>query len=108
MWSSGSFCKMENRRCSPLLLPAAEVGREGLPLTVEQGKSPCLPLCLAAMDESLRSELLAMAAEDQRVRAELAADGSPFEGYRPRMEAIEGHGRPGPGRRKTGTCPPGC
>jgi hypothetical protein len=29
-----------------------------------------------------------MAAEDQRVRAELAADGSLFDGYHPRMQAV--------------------
>jgi hypothetical protein len=32
--------------------------------------------------------LLAMAAEDQRVRAQLAADGSLFDGYHPRMQAV--------------------
>lgn len=40
------------------------------------------------MDQSLRAELLAMEEEDLRVRAELAADGSLFDGYHPRMEAI--------------------
>src|SRR5262245_59076243 len=40
------------------------------------------------MRDELRRELLAMAAEDQAVRAELAADGSLFEGYHPRMEAV--------------------
>ena len=34
------------------------------------------------------AELVALAAEDQRVRAELAADGSLFDGYHPRMEAV--------------------
>ncbi|HXG68543.1 MAG TPA: DUF6624 domain-containing protein [Blastocatellia bacterium] len=38
--------------------------------------------------EGLRKELLEMAAEDRRVREELAADGSLFEGYHPRMEAV--------------------
>lgn len=40
------------------------------------------------MDERLREELLAMATEDSSVRAVLAADGSLFEGYNPRMQAI--------------------
>jgi hypothetical protein len=40
------------------------------------------------MDEPLRQTLLALAAEDARVREELAADGSLFEGYHPRMEAV--------------------
>jgi uncharacterized protein DUF6624 len=41
-----------------------------------------------AGDPVLRDELLAMAAVDQEVRAQLAADGSLFEGYHPRMEAV--------------------
>jgi hypothetical protein len=40
------------------------------------------------MDEALRAELLAMDADDQRVRNELAADGSLFQGYDSRMEAV--------------------
>ncbi len=40
------------------------------------------------MDEELRSELLAMMEEDQRVRAELVCDGTLWEGYHPRMEAV--------------------
>ena len=40
------------------------------------------------MRPSLREELLALAEEDRRVREELAADGSLFEGYHPRMEAV--------------------
>jgi hypothetical protein len=40
------------------------------------------------VDVALRDELLAMEREDLRVRAELAADGSLFEGYHPRMEAV--------------------
>jgi hypothetical protein len=40
------------------------------------------------MNEALRDELVAMEEYDQRVRAELAADGSLFEGYHPRMEAV--------------------
>jgi hypothetical protein len=40
------------------------------------------------VDNSLRDTLLAMAAEDERVRAELAADGSLFDGYHPRMQAV--------------------
>src|SRR4051794_8313325 len=40
------------------------------------------------MNDSLRNELLALADEDQRVRAELAADGSLFDGYRPRMAEV--------------------
>src|SRR5881398_1199456 len=40
------------------------------------------------MDDVLLDELVAMAEQDQRVRAELAADGTLFEGYHPRMEAI--------------------
>ena len=39
-------------------------------------------------DEALRQALLALIAEDERVRAELAADGSLFDGYHPRMEAV--------------------
>jgi hypothetical protein len=38
--------------------------------------------------DQIAAELVAMAAEDQRVRAELAADGSLFDGYHPRMEAV--------------------
>jgi hypothetical protein len=37
---------------------------------------------------ALRDELIAMDAYDQAVRAELAEDGSLFEGYHPRMEAV--------------------
>jgi hypothetical protein len=40
------------------------------------------------MNRALGAELVAMAREDQQVRAELAADGSLFQGYHPRMEAI--------------------
>lgn len=40
------------------------------------------------MDEQLAGELLAMKAEDLRVRDELARDGSLFDGYHPRMEAV--------------------
>jgi hypothetical protein len=40
------------------------------------------------MNEALRAQLLAMAEEDQRVRAELSADGSLFDGYHPRMQAV--------------------
>ncbi len=59
-------------------------------------------------DPALRAGLLAMAAEDRRVRAELATDGSPFDGYHPRMAevhcrnaarlaaALGCHGWPGP------------
>jgi hypothetical protein len=39
-------------------------------------------------DEPVRQRLLALIAEDERVRAELAADGSLFDGYHPRMEAV--------------------
>jgi hypothetical protein len=39
-------------------------------------------------DGGLRTELLALASEDQRVREELIADGSLFDGYHPRMEAV--------------------
>lgn len=38
--------------------------------------------------DELRRELLALASEDGRVRGELATDGSLFEGYHPRMEAV--------------------
>lgn len=38
--------------------------------------------------DALRRELRALAEEDARVRDALAADGSLFEGYHPRMEAI--------------------
>jgi hypothetical protein len=37
---------------------------------------------------SIRRELLAMAEEDLRVRAALAGDGSLFQGYHPRMQAV--------------------
>jgi hypothetical protein len=40
------------------------------------------------MNAALRAELVAMAEEDQRVRAALAADGSLFDGYHPRMQAV--------------------
>jgi hypothetical protein len=47
---------------------------------------------LATDWRSIRRELLAMAGEDLRVRAELAADGSLFQGYHPRMQALhDGH-----------------
>ena len=39
-------------------------------------------------NEPVRQRLLALIAEDERVRAELAADGSLFDGYHPRMEAV--------------------
>lgn len=41
-----------------------------------------------SIDENLRRELLEMVAEDNATREELAADGSLFEGYHPRMEAV--------------------
>ncbi len=41
--------------------------------------------------QSLRDELLALAENDVKVRAELAADGSLFDGYHPRMEAVHRH-----------------
>ena len=37
---------------------------------------------------ALRRDLLALAAEDGRVRAELVAEGTLFDGYHPRMEAV--------------------
>ena len=40
------------------------------------------------MNIGLRDELIAMDEYDQAVRTELAADGSFFEGYHPRMEAV--------------------
>lgn len=40
------------------------------------------------MNEMLRDELLAMEARDQTVRSELAADGTLWDGYHPRMEAV--------------------
>lgn len=40
------------------------------------------------MDESLRQELLTMARADRALRDELAADGSLWQGYAPRMEAL--------------------
>lgn len=40
------------------------------------------------LDENLRQELLTMLAQDLSMREELAADGSLFEGYHPRMEAL--------------------
>jgi hypothetical protein len=39
-------------------------------------------------DEELRRALLEMLAEDMSTREELASDGSLFEGYHPRMEAV--------------------
>ena len=39
-------------------------------------------------DENLRRELLAMLEEDLSVREELAAEGSLFDGYHPRMQAV--------------------
>lgn len=39
-------------------------------------------------NEDLRRELLAMVAEDARVREELVADGSLYDGYHPKMEAV--------------------
>lgn len=38
--------------------------------------------------DQLRHELITLASDDRRVRSELAADGSLFEGYDPRMEAV--------------------
>ncbi len=40
------------------------------------------------MNAELRKQLLSLIEEDDRVREELAADGSLFEGYHPRMEAV--------------------
>jgi hypothetical protein len=40
------------------------------------------------MNEILRDELLKMDAHDQTVRAELAAEGTLWDGYHPRMEAV--------------------
>lgn len=41
-----------------------------------------------AMNTKLRDELVALDANDQMVRDELAADGSLYQGYHPRMEAV--------------------
>ena len=41
-----------------------------------------------SQNEALRDELLAMKEEDLRLRAHLAEDGSLFDGYHPRMEAV--------------------
>ncbi len=41
-----------------------------------------------SIDQKLRRELLDMMANDMSTRDELAADGSLFEGYHPRMEAV--------------------
>ena len=43
------------------------------------------------MNDGLRRELLALARRDHDVRSELAADGSLFDGYHPRMEAVHRH-----------------
>ena len=43
------------------------------------------------MNDGLRRELLALAGTDDDVRSELAADGSLFDGYHPRMEAVHRH-----------------
>lgn len=40
------------------------------------------------MDETLQKQLIDLDDADQQVRADLAADGSLFEGYHPRMEAV--------------------
>ena len=40
------------------------------------------------MNAQLRNQLLSLIDEDARVRNELAADGSLFDGYHPRMEAV--------------------
>lgn len=40
------------------------------------------------MDKALEKRLIDLDDHDQRVRADLAADGSLFEGYHPRMEAV--------------------
>ena len=40
------------------------------------------------MNDALRRELLALIAADDRLREELAHDGSLFDGYNPRMEAL--------------------
>ena len=40
---------------------------------------------------ALRRELIALAADDQRVRAELVAEGTLWDGYHPRMEAVHRH-----------------
>lgn len=42
----------------------------------------------AIVDKTLEKRLIDLDDWDQRVRAELAADGSLFEGYHPRMEAV--------------------
>ena len=39
-------------------------------------------------DRALAAELISLAAEDQRVRAELASEGTLFQGYHPRMQAV--------------------
>ena len=41
-----------------------------------------------SIDEELRRELLELVAKDMSTRDELAADGSLFDGYHPRMEAV--------------------
>lgn len=43
------------------------------------------------MNDALRRELLSLREEDTRVREELAADGSLYEGYHPKMEAVHSH-----------------
>lgn len=40
------------------------------------------------MDRDLRQRLIDMADQDQRTRAELSADGSPYEDYHPRIQAL--------------------
>jgi hypothetical protein len=42
----------------------------------------------AEVKRALREELLALRDEDTALRSELAADGSLFDGYHPRMEAV--------------------
>src|SRR4051812_42003603 len=42
----------------------------------------------SSISTALRDELVTMADEDQRVRAALAADGSLFDGYHPKMQAV--------------------
>jgi hypothetical protein len=43
---------------------------------------------MVPLNAALRVELVALDGYDQAVRAELASDGSLFEGYHPRMEAV--------------------
>jgi hypothetical protein len=69
----------------PLQRPS---GSQLKPAVRQQYATVAMTKSVAVHDEHLRHELLTLAAEDLRVREELAGDGSLFQGYHPRMEAV--------------------